>query len=733
MNYKIIILIVSLCLIGFVGLYFGIKEHNTEPSVVSNFKKYRCDANFGCVEDPKSELSKEECDVECSWYALDDKSCKASITPIGSRIPSISKDECMDRFNLYSCSGNQQGCELDRKCLDDDGITCFSSKTECDKRTVCKKQPQVNYYKCNTDGNCVVNPDCDPNTTPDTCFTNDQCNTKCQPQVKYYKCNADGNCVVNPDCDPNRTPDTCFTNDQCKTKCQPQVKYYKCDKDGNCMVNPGCTEKSDICLESCPEKCPTYSCKDNSCQLTDCDTNSENCYYDKLCEQKCSAVVDKSWDGWATTTYFGDIGYFPDNAKEKSVWNGDEKHPDQLYRLQNFKTGKILYDGKLRDVRIYAAAIPWGFMAKTGYTNIQNYYDDIIWSSRGEPDRYISKPPCFLVQQIRVFPDQIKGNENDVSSAQYNCSSSENCYDINSDDIATDDNGNEFPLILIIPFQGCGGDCAPSLPDCFNSVNNVGQLRADFNAPITDERASGIVAQRKNNWTWTKETEKEYLGITEDQLNNVIKDPSITKNFKNSDIAISERTKYGRERGKWYQTLVNNIGPGARINHCTTNHLNFDLALKYGMSDYVPFDKNYPTPDFAKDGNVLVRYKRIECNLIGNLVGDYNLCNVDGILPSESNPDCTVENVCKAKKGEDPCKTSGGGGSGGGSKSKIGETCLPGNCETGVCISLDCKSKNNQYPALDSDPCYTENRGWKCRPDQNTCNNLPKGDVCIPY
>jgi len=41
--------------------------------------------------------------------------------------------------------------------------------------------PQVNYYTCDTDGNCLVNTGCDPETTPDKCFTNDQCTTKCRP------------------------------------------------------------------------------------------------------------------------------------------------------------------------------------------------------------------------------------------------------------------------------------------------------------------------------------------------------------------------------------------------------------------------------------------------------------------------------------------------------------------------------------------------------------------------
>lgn len=678
----LVILIIFLCVSGFLGIFFGLRNYNRNQTIPQpqQYKKYRCDVNNGCVEDANGPLTKEECELNCNWYGFSsERACKASITSVGNKIPSYSKSDCLQQYILYSCSDNTKTCTVDSACVSDDGEKCFSDINECINRTQCK-----------------------PAAT------------------QYYKCNDANQCELNAGCSPN--PKDCFLAEDCSKCSKPTPVLYSCDSEkGTCSKNDACKAIGPNCMEKCPDKCPTYECKtdtggSNTCQPSNCTPSSDvtNCYYSSTCNGSCSSIVDDKWEGWATTTFFGEEQKYPELSNRKSINNVNSK----LYKL---KKGTVLYKNKLRNVEIYGAAIPWGIYAKLGYKSIQESADDSIWSSRGIPDRWLEKPPCFLIQQINKFPDELKNTTSEIPSSQIPCSNTSECYDINDDEIAKDSNGKETDMMLIIPYEGCGGDCNK---DCHDCVNNMGDIiykfMDDFSVSLdsANKACSGIKAQKDTNWEWTEDTEQKYLGISKEELSNP--DPN---KFQNDDIGISKRTGYGRNRNQWarQQPWM------GHVNHCTSHNMHFDIAVPGGELDNVPFLRDLPNSEFAQGGNVLVRWKRVQCNLIGDLVGDFDICTNFSL-----NPPCTVEKICNARKsdGKVPCGSSGGGGS----NLDDGAACSDASqCKSGSCSIKMCQVKGRDpQSSLQGDRCYAANWTRVCR-NGDKCNNLPDGTECVAY
>lgn len=357
---------------------------------------------------------------------------------------------------------------------------------------------------------------------------------------------------------------------------------------------------------------PGYFCTGGKCTFAgDCNAGDGKCFSDdptcggQNCQYPPSPLplLDDPWIGWATTTNFTDSNpYWPNNYGKKSI------KQDTIAQSGTIKIGE-----KVVNVVRYPFAIPWGIIAQH-YGNRDDWIYDIIDSaSKGTFSR--SKdgiPPCFLVQQINEFPDNIKGNI-DLDSAKM-CRNGEECADINSNSIAINPKtGQEFPIILAVPFTGCGGNCC-NYADCLNSCTNTLDFELNFNkvGNLKGAGCSGLISQyNEGKWTWDETVSKKY--------NN-----SCPVNEVQSTLAISKETNYGRHR-----TDVN----GGRINYCTTQNMHFDIN-----SNVAPFVPNIPSSEKFNNGtNVIVRYKRVNCNILGNS----NICGVkDGMFNKNNGNPC---------------------------------------------------------------------------------------------
>lgn len=331
--------------------------------------------------------------------------------------------------------------------------------------------------------------------------------------------------------------------------------------------------------------------------------------------QTCGSDNNK-WVGWATTTNFND------ESSPWPNWNCQKS----ICRESIPQSGKLLYNGKNVSVSRVGAAIPWGIVAQQ-YKNIDEWIDDIVTSSYNGTYKN-PRPPCYLVQQINKSPDQIKNNT-DYKSAQF-CKD-DNCIDINDDNIAINPNTNEpFPIYVILPYEGCGGNCnrlenGYQYTDCILDCPDNTKFEKDFSyiENSTEPGCMGLKSQYNNGtWLWDENVSKKYFG-----------NDSLFSKIRNNDLAISELTKYGRIRTK----IANRPENGNNVNYCHTQNMHFDILNNDSL-----FVQNIPS-DNSSGPNVFVRYKKVNCNILGN----QNICHAkDDCWDSSLQRKLTPEEVC---------------------------------------------------------------------------------------
>ena len=139
---------------------------------------------------------------------------------------------------------------------------------------------------------------------------------------------------------------------------------------------------------------------------------------------------DGQWQGWATTSQFG-CGDGP--------W-GNPPYSLAIHEINDPSKNRM------------GAAIPWRFYCQN-YGGKQSQTQAVVKNLQGQ-----SEKACYLIQPIGINSK----NPRDIS-------------DINGNIGATAGNNSEYPSYLIIPFEGCGGDCKAPAADCFNSC--IGSIR----------------------------------------------------------------------------------------------------------------------------------------------------------------------------------------------------------------------------------------------------------------
>ena len=283
------------------------------------------------------------------------------------------------------------------------------------------------------------------------------------------------------------------------------------------------------------------------------------------------------WEGWTTTTQFG---------SGDGPW-GDSKNPaENLYYINNSVKG------------VMGGAVVWKEICKR-YGTKNDQIASVVGSAAGTN----SDKSCLLVQPINNYPDKISGLSDPLYPAASMCTGS-SCVDISDPSLAAvDGTGKPYPNYLIMPFEGCGGNCkvtSGSGPDCINDcvagdLNSYG-VNCQWDKMTNPLCGAAKVLYDGGNWGW----------------NDTIK-----ANFEQySDMtAIDPRTEYGRN--------ISNAIKGAGedfANYCSGQNMHIDMAedTPYWMN----LPKNTNSNGIAYltgDSNIMMRYKRVPCNYFGNI------------------------------------------------------------------------------------------------------------------
>lgn len=273
-----------------------------------------------------------------------------------------------------------------------------------------------------------------------------------------------------------------------------------------------------------------------------------------------SILEDEAWEGWATSTYFGD---------------GEKQWPSGVPNAEN------LDDINNPDALTFGAAIPWRYYCKEYGSRSQllvAYQNN--WIKNGN-DLF-----CFDVQPIIVTPDKLKQGSYDEPPGN-------GTMDINGDAVvALKDNHMPYPVYQVVPYEGCGGDCAStSCPDCFNSCIGGEQsetldiLNCDFSKTTTECCSAMRTLYDDGKWENTKQVHDQFTASN------------------SQPTAIN------------YDTLQWN-NEAQRVNWCSGFSLHFDFAYPMApWANLIPDPKNGPNCRTAGDyNNVMLRYRRRKCN-----------------------------------------------------------------------------------------------------------------------
>lgn len=471
---------------------------------------------------------------------------------------------CQPKCTDNTCVGTGTGSGLPDGC----GGTCCG----CTDTQTC------------VNGKCVSpSKPCPSGCLPGQICDNGVCTGGCGTACPQGETCVNGGCQSNaslcsPACNSN---ETCVlqTDGTYKCKCAPNCPANTCGSDGcggTCSCPSGQTcNASKTCVSCAPV------CSKGTCGNPDGCGGTCGCSVGEVCSSNNTCVTDTSpWEGWATTTQFG---------SGDPTWG----NVDPLEGLANINDDSAKRMG---------GAVPWIELC-TKYGSKQNQVQTTVDSAAGKN----SVKACYLVQPINKYPDQISGITDPLFPNAPRCDPTKGpCTDINDPSLqATDKTGKPFDTFLIVPFEGCGGDCnvtAGSGADCINdcvasqdkkyafddSINGGLCQWNKLQNPLCD---AAKVLYNDGNWGWNSTIQNNFLKYSR-------------------PLAISPDTDYGRN-------ITKAAGTG-HANFCTGQNMHLDMA------DTTPYWTLNPNGmgDIAQTSantNILLRYKRVPCNYYGNV------------------------------------------------------------------------------------------------------------------
>ena len=536
------------------------------------------------------------------------RACTGGCTSTQQCVNNQCKDICFGNCVLNSCAADD-GC----------GSPCCS---------------------CNTGSTCVSNQCTIPGTCSPTCGAgmlcqNGNCVSACSPACSTGQECVNGTCTApTSTCSP-----ICKSNEKCVNNtcvCQPNCPANSCGSDGcsgTCACPTGQTCSNQTC-SSCVPNCTAGVCgtSDNCGGVCGCTAGN-------VCQSGTCVTDNSPWVGWATTTQFG---------SGEDTWGSS--NPAIYLPLVNDPTlGRM------------GGAAPWRTICQ-GYGGKQEQIQTVVDSALGNN----TEKACLLIQPINKYPDEISGVTDPMFPTANMCDSSKSsCTDVNHDSIvAVDGNGNPYPTYLIVPYEGCGGNCKVTANSSFDCVNDC---------LVGDDQIPGITCDWGNlkgplcnpakvmfndgNWGWN-----------DTMKNNLLQYSDL--------VAITPETDYGRS----ISTAIANANED-HANYCTGQNQHVDIAAT------TPYWMNLPKGNTSSgiayltaDSNIMLRYKPVPCNYFGNVdlnvpasattlcpEGYYQLwdptasCSTTKLLPGDPkwpNSEKSVHACCKSGGGSGQCSAN---------------------------------------------------------------------------
>lgn len=490
--------------------------------------------------------------------------------------PSPPSDICLG----VNCPSGEYCDIMTGKCVSD------PSPTPSD---ICSGVKCKQGYTCNPDtGHCVIfdpNGNCNKVTCSDGMWCNPHDGT-CIPTSQPIDMCHDLTCPLDKYCN-NITGQCLPGNDKCANVTCLEGTYCdsasgNCSKCGGRLCAPGmyCKPTTGLCVNLCDGvKCETgKSCDEQTGRCAEpnkCNTRTSPCGTGTYCDTTtgdCVKTPDTGkWQGWASTSQFG---------SGDGPWGNTTNS-----QISNQMTNREMQN-------MMGAAVPWRSICQQWKTK-NNQVDGVVKSAQGKN----TDKACWLIQPLNTFPNKLKG----VTDTQFNtdmlnqiCNGND-CKDINDDSIVATIEGttDKYPEYLIIPFEGCGGDCKKSLgiPDCMNSCAGadgaaINAVNCNFVDLKNINECKAMATLQNKDWHWDEDVSKDFLNYS-------------------MPYGLSDETKWGS----------NMPATGDHLNWCSGQNMHFDMALdnpyweKLGMGNIARTNA---------DSNIIVRYKQVPCNIYGN-------------------------------------------------------------------------------------------------------------------
>lgn len=365
--------------------------------------------------------------------------------------------------------------------------------------------------------------------------------------------------------------------------------------------------------------------------------------------------LDK-WEDYATTTQFGFDGSSwsgPDGLVIDTIRSfGGKFRPED--KLGSYSSKDKPFGNYLSNIKVngevtpvfgpMGGAIPWAMYAKKS-KNRSDFITKLKTSALSGGDKF-----CYIVQPMNKYPKDLIDITD--STAKVNLDKLNNTTNVGT--VIENDNKQEYimPAFLVVPYEGCGGNCNKDVIDCFNSADHIQDFVKDFTyfkgkdcETLGKSRQACLIANGDNG-SWDINSVYNKSSLQQKLYSNP---PTLSDPLKNNDyFAVTDLTDWGSNISEIAKQQID-----AHVNYCSGVNMHFDMAEntplwgqntsntdKYSLYNIVNLVGTNAT-------NKVVRYIEVP----GNIFGKLDLTNSTSSCPpgayNNGTQNCTQQDAQK--------------------------------------------------------------------------------------
>ena len=373
-----------------------------------------------------------------------------------------------------------------------------------------------------------------------------------------------------------------------------------------------------------------------------------------------SATISGGWTDWATTTQFGyGEAQWPGGMKPSLVIDSIRSFgglfkpmSGETYSNSDFPFGNYLGTVLINSETVpvfgpMGAAVPWTIFAQMKLNRlevIKSVMNSTNPSTGSTPDK-----SCYLVQPLCKYPKDLLNINTSSKSTSTNNSA------VNSpDSVATfkdTQTGQEYfsPAFLVVPYEGCGGDCSTKFPDCTNSCDQTqlnqyltnfkffqGKNCADTTQVVNSCQPLCYLSQGDTpSGAWKINTFYDKSVVQQALYDRpVSKEKFTTLNPQNAFFGVTDLTNWG---SNIMSVAAKSPNPN-HINYCSGTNMHFDMAentplwcQNVGPGNKLDYGRMVSLNQTPVSVNTVVRWVAVPGNLFGSFtVDNSNICAPGG-------------------------------------------------------------------------------------------------------